>query len=146
MPDVRLITGEPRAVDARLLSGADADGLSALGVADRIGLRIFERNQRDEQVALGLLRQVLALCDDVGKHFGIDFHLVASLLEGDAEHLLCFDGRGDVIRVDCDDIVAALALLLEDFQRRVGIAGRKDPVGDLVLDGARGGLVADVGE
>ena len=42
IPDVRLVAGQAGAVDAGLLAGAHADGLAVLGVADRVGLGVFQ--------------------------------------------------------------------------------------------------------
>ena len=52
MPDIRLVAGKPRAVDAGLLPRTDADRLPVLRIADGVGLRIFQRDQRNDQVAL----------------------------------------------------------------------------------------------
>jgi hypothetical protein len=59
-------------VDAGLLARADADGLSAEGVADGVGLRVFQRDERDDEVARSGFRQVLVCGDDVGKQFAVD--------------------------------------------------------------------------
>ena len=99
-------------MDTRLLARADTDGLAALRVADRIRLCILQRDKRDEQIALGVLGKILALCNNVGEHIGVDLDLIAALLEGNAEHLLCLNGRGDIILINGDDVVAAFTLLL----------------------------------
>ncbi len=46
-PVVRLLPGQARAVDAALLSGADADGLAVFHIADGVGLGILQRDERD---------------------------------------------------------------------------------------------------
>ena len=60
-PVVGLRAGKARAVDAALLAGADADGLAILRVADGVGLRVLERDQGNQQIALSILRQVVAM-------------------------------------------------------------------------------------
>ena len=45
IPDVRLVARKTRAVDAALLAGADADGLSVLRIADGVRLRVFQRDE-----------------------------------------------------------------------------------------------------
>ena len=45
IPDVRLVARQARAVDAALLAGAHADGLSVLDIADGVGLGVFQGDQ-----------------------------------------------------------------------------------------------------
>ena len=56
IPDVRLVACQSGAVNTGLLSGADADGLSVLGIADRVGLGVFQGDQGNDQVAFGAFR------------------------------------------------------------------------------------------
>ena len=58
-PFVSLASCQSGAVDAALLTGSDTDGLSVLDVADRVALRIFQRDESDDQVALSLGVNVL---------------------------------------------------------------------------------------
>ncbi len=145
-PDVRLVARQAGAVDAALLARADADALAAPGVADRIGLGVFESDQRDHKVALRVVGQGFAVGDDVLEKGVVDLELVAPLLKGDPEDVLVLDRRGGVIRIDSDDVVAALALGLQHFERLVGIAGRDDAVGHLARKQLGGLHVAGVGE
>ena len=46
-PDVGLVACETGAVDAALLTGADADGLAVLDVADGVALGVFECDEGD---------------------------------------------------------------------------------------------------
>ena len=134
-------------MDAALLTGSDADGLSVLDVAHRVGLRVFEGNERDDEVTLGFSREGLVLRGDVLKEriIGqVDF--VASLLEGDAEALLVLDGGGAVGGVYLDDVVGALALGLQHLQGFGRVAGGDDSVAYLPVDEACGGLVAFVAQ
>ena len=146
VPVVGLLSGKTGAVDAALLSGADADGLPVLDVADGVGLGILEGNEGDDHVDLRLLRQIFVLGHEVFKQALVYAEVVMSLLEGDAEDILALLSGGDVIRVDLHDIVAALFLGLEDFKRLVGIGGGDDAVGDLVLEVGRGRGIAGVAE
>ena len=146
MPKVRFVPRQARAVDARLLPRPHADRLPVRGKADRIGLRVFEGDEGDDEVGRGLLRQVFVLGDDVFQQICVDLEFVAPLLEGDAEHLFALDGVGAVIGMDLDDVVSPLPLPLQNFQRLGRIAGGDDAVGYLAGDDARRDLVALVGE
>ena len=145
-PGVRLGAGQTGAVDAGLLARAHADGLPVVGIADGVGLGVLEGDQRDDQVDLRLLRQLLVFRDDVLKQRLVDLEVVTALLEGDAEDLLGLLHGRDVALVDGDDVVGALALLLEDLQRLRLIARGDHAVADLAGDQLRGGHVAHVGE
>ena len=111
VPDVGLVACQAGAVDAALLSGADADGLPVLDVADGIGLRVFQRNEGNHQVTLGLGWKIFVLRGDVGEEVvAVQLDFVAPLLEGDAEDVFVLNGRGLVCRVYLDDVVRAFAL------------------------------------
>ena len=146
-PNVGLLTGEARAVDAALLSGTDTDGLPVLDVADAVALRVLERDEGDDQVTTLVLGEVLGHGGDVGKERGIvEADLIAALFEGDAEHLLALDGLGAVGRIDLDDVVRALPLLAKDLECLIGVGRCDDTVADLTLDEEGCGTVAGVGE
>ena len=49
-PVVRLVACQTGAVDAALLAGAHADGLTVLDVADGVGLGVFQGDEADDQV------------------------------------------------------------------------------------------------
>ena len=51
MPYIRLVAGKARAVYPRLLAGAYAYGLSALGIAYGIGLRVFKSDKSYEKIS-----------------------------------------------------------------------------------------------
>ena len=97
-------------MNAALLAGSDANGLTALDVAHRIRLGIFEGDEGDGEVAKGgggqffVLRGTLVEQMRIGK-----IHFVAPLFEGDAEHLLAFDGIGAVIGVDLQNAISSFA-------------------------------------
>ena len=146
IPVVRLLSGQTRAVDAALLTRAHADGLTVLDVADGVGLRVLERDEGDDHVDLRVLGQILVLRDDVREHVLIDHEIVASLLEGDAEHVLVLRRGGQIVRIDLHDVVVALFLGFQDLQRLVGVARGDDAVGHLILEVARGRSVAGVGQ
>ena len=133
-PDIGLVTSQTGTVNAALLSGTDTDGLSVLDVANRVRLRIFQRDEGDNQVALGLRCKGLVLRGDIlkqGRVVELDF--VAALLEGDAIDLLALDGLRFVCRVNLDDIVGSLALVLQNLDGLGGVVGGNDAVRDLAL-------------
>ena len=146
-PDVGFLPGQASAVNAALLSGSDADGLTVLHVADTIGLRILQCDEGNHQIALGLGREHLVLRGNVlqqGRIVKADF--IAALLKSDAEHLLAFHGVGTVVKINLDNIIGALAFLLQDFQSLVSVAGGDDAVAHLALDDERRGLVAHIAQ
>ena len=136
-PAVRLAAREARAVDAALLARADADGLPVIRIADRIRLRVFQRDERDEQVALRRARQLLRLRRDVLQAVLRDGHIVALLRERHAEDLLRLDRGRLVGRIHLDHEIAALALRLQDFQRLRAVRRRDDAVRHLALQKRR---------
>ena len=94
-------------MDAALLAGADADGLAVLGVADGVRLRVFERNERNDHVALRVIGKILIFGDDVHKQRLVDLAVVAALLERDAEDVLLLLRGGNVGGVHLHDVVLA---------------------------------------
>ena len=89
----------------------------------------------DDKVALGLVGERLVLCRYVLEQCRVvKAHLVASLLEGYAEHLLVLHGSGGVLRVYLNDVVCALALNLQYFECLGGVARSYDTVADLALE------------
>ena len=146
IPDIGLVASKTRAVDTALLARADADGLSVLRVADGVRLRVFESDQRDDQVALGVLRQILLLRNDVFQQLLVDFQLVAALLKGHAEHILVLHRSRTVIGIDLHHVVGTLTLRLENLQGFVRIAGGNDAVRNLAREKGSRLLVTHVGE
>ena len=146
-PDVGLVAGQAGAVDAALLSRADADGLSVLHVADGVALGVLQGDEGNHQVALRLVREGLVGRRDVLEQGRVvQFDLVAPLLEGDAEHLFVFHGGRHVVRVNLDDVVGAFALFAQDLERFFRVVRRYDPVAHLSLDEGGGGGVARVAQ
>ena len=91
------------------------DGCSGCGsadhrVADRVRLRIFQGDERDDQVADSAVGQFLVRGHDVAQQFPIDLKIIAPLLEGDAVDLLVLDGIGNIARIDLHDIIIAFPL------------------------------------
>lgn len=120
---------------------------SVLDVADGVALRIFQRDEGDDQVALSLRGERLVLRRNVlEERRVVEAHLVATLLEGDAKHLLALDGGRGVGRVYLDDTVGALALLAEDLQGLWSVAWGYHAVAHLALDEACRGFVANVAQ
>ena len=120
-------------MDARLLARAHADGLAAQRIAHGIRLRVFERNQRDQQIAHGAVGISLLA---VGRFSSMEAQLdvVVPLLEGDAIAHLALQRSGPVSGIDLHHVVSALALVFEDFQRFRFVAGRDDPIRYLAGD------------
>ena len=133
-------------MDAALLAGAHADGLAVFHVAHGVGLGVLQGDEGDNQIPLGLLGEGLVLGGQVFQQAPVDFQLVAALLKGDAEHVLVLHRGGLVLGVNLHHVVAALALLLQDGQGLIGVAGGDDAVGHLPLQQQSGLLVAHVGE
>ena len=145
-PDIRLIARQTGAMNTGLLASAHADHLAALCVADGVGLRVFQRNQGNQQVALCIFRDILVVRHHIGEHGFVDFDLIAALLKRDTVYILALHRSRLIVRVDLHHIVVALTLRLEDFQRFVGITGGDDAVGYLAGQQRRGFFVADVGQ
>ena len=99
-------------MDTGLLSGTDADGLTVLDIAYGIGLGILQSDQGDLHIDQGTLRDLLVHSHDIGQQVTIDVQLVTTLLKSDTIYLLVLDGSGPVGRIDLDDIVSTLFLLL----------------------------------
>ena len=131
-------------MDAALLAGADADGLTADGVADGIGLGVLQGDHGDGQIHFGAVGQVLVLGHDVGEEIVIDDQFVAALFEGHAEDLFALQGSGLVFWIDLDDAVAALFFLLQKLEGLRLITGSDDAIGDLTADDAGGGVITRI--
>ena len=146
-PDVGLVAGKARAVNAALLSRTDTDGLSVLGVAHGVALRIFQRDERNAQVADSLGREGLVVGRNVFKEgIGGEVDVVASLLEGNAEHLLALQRFGAVVGVYFKDAIRALALGAEHFEGFFRKVGGNHAVAHFALDEQCSGKVAGIGK
>ncbi len=64
---------------------------------------------------MALSGRFLFFRNDSGEHIRADFKLITALLEGDAEDILVLDFVQDIVRVNFNDIVAALAFCSENF-------------------------------
>ena len=99
-------------MDAALLSGTDADGLSVLHIAHAVALGVLEDDEGDDEISLGLITEVLVFCWDIREErIIVKLDVIAPLLEGNAENLSPCDGCGNVIWIYLDDIISAFALL-----------------------------------
>ena len=146
-PDISLLSGKTCAMDAALLTGTDADGLSVLHIAHGVRLRVLQRNQANHQVAACIVGECLVLSGDVLEQGRVvEANLVASLLERDAEHLLALDGSRTVVGIDADDVVRSLALCTQNLECLGRVVGSDDAVAHLALDDEGRGLVAGVAQ
>ena len=146
-PDVCLVASEACAVDAALLTGTDADSLTVLHVAYRVRLCVLQCDERDDEVADSFLGEILRLCRYVLEQCRVvEAHLVASLFERHAEHLLALNWSRHVVRVNLYYVICALALRTEDFESLVGEVGSNHTVAHLTLDECSGSSVASVAE
>ena len=133
-PDIGLVACQTSTVNTALLTSSDTDGLTVLHVADGVRLRIFQSDEGDDQVALGLWSEGLVLCGDVLEEgIVIELDLIAALFEGDAEHLFALDGLRHVCRINLNHIISALAFFLQDLDGLRGIVGGDHTVRNLTL-------------
>ncbi len=145
-PGIGLTAGKTCAMDSRLLTGADADGLTVISIANGIRLRVFKSDKSDDEIARGSLREFFVFGDDIRQQSVVDLELVSSLLEGDAVDLLALDRVGLEARVDLNNIVCTLALGLEYLKCFIGIVGCDNAVRNLALEKRCGQGVAGVGK
>ena len=146
-PDVGFRTCQTGAVNAALLAGADADGLTVFHIANGVRLRVFEGNEGDGEIAHGRGGQLLVLRGALVEEVRIrKIHLVASLFEGDAEHLFAFDGIGYVVGIHLQNAIRAFALGLQDLERFGGEPRGYNAVAHFAFDEQGGCLVAFVGK
>ncbi len=95
-------------MDPRLLSRADADDLPVERERDGVGLRVSQRDQPDDQVALGVIGQRPLLGDDVLEQAFIDRAVIAPLLERHAEDVARLARARLVPGVDLEHEIAAV--------------------------------------
>lgn len=107
---------------------------------------IFQRDKGDDQVALRFVREVFVVGRDVGQQAFVQFDLVTSLFECDAENIFVLDGGRAVGQIDFDDIVSAFPFILQDFKCLRRIVGSNDAVGNFAVDKACSRFVACVAE
>ena len=134
VPDVCFVTSQSCAVDSGLLTSANADRLTVFCEAYRVGLCIFQSDQRDDQVAFCFFRQFFVFCYDVFQQSFVDFEVVSALFECDTEYLFYFLYFRNVVGVDFYDIVVAVSFGFQDFQCFVCVAGSDDTVGNFSFD------------
>ena len=99
-------------MDTGLLPRADADRLSVLYIADRVGLRIFQSDHRDRQIHFRRVCKLFVVCNDIREEILINMQFIPSLFKCNAVHFLALQRRGHIIRVDLDHIVVPFFLLL----------------------------------
>ena len=121
-------------MNSGLLAGTDADGLTVNSVANGVGLGVLQGDQRNDQVDLCAFGQILVGSNDVLQQMCADLEIIAALLKCNAENLLALLYIGDIILVDLDHVISALALGFQNFQSLVGITGGDNAVGNLGLD------------
>jgi len=130
-PFVGLAARKSCAVDSGLLSGTDADSLTALGEADGVRLCIFQSNERNDQVDLGVIRNIFILRNDIAEEVAVDGQFISALLEYDSEHLLMLDRIRSVFRIDPDNRVVSLFLCFQKLKRIRIVSRSNNSVGYL---------------
>ena len=143
-PRIRFAARETGAVDSGLLSRANADCLPVECVANRVRLRVFERNQGDQQVADGGFGKFLVFGHDVLQKSRRNFKVVSALFKGDSKDLLALGLRRYVQRVDLHDVVVALPLGFQDFQSLGVVSGCNDSVRNFPTDQLSRGNIARI--
>ena len=145
-PVVCLIASQSDAVHPGLLSGADANCLAVLDIANRVGLGVLQGNQRDQQIHASLFRQILVLRDDILQLRLVQLEEVMALLKDYTKDFSPLLKLGNIIGVNLHHIVVALFLGLEDGQRLLGITGGNDAVRNLSLQIGGGGSITHIRE
>ena len=130
-PYVCLITSQACAVNPALLARTDANGLSILCIAHRIGLGIFQGDERDNEIPGSFGGNILIVRDNILQHICIYFYLIASLLKGNAVYILLLYRIRLIAWVNFNNIIIALAFALQNLQCFVRVAGRNYTVGHL---------------
>ena len=95
---------------SRLLTCTDTDCLTVLNIAYRVGLGIFESNERNKQVDLCVFWQFFVLGNDIVEQLFVDLQVVSSLFKGNTDTSLCSDFLWNIGRIDLDYIVAAFGV------------------------------------
>ena len=133
-------------MDAGLLPGPHTDGHAVFYIADRIGLGIFQRNQRHQQIAYSCVGNLFVpgrtLCQQVRR----DLRVVAALLKGNAEDLLGLLFLRNIIRIHLHYEVSAFPFAFKDLQGFFRIAGGNDAVGNFPFQQQGRFFVADIGQ
>ena len=146
MPDIRLIACQPCTVDSGLLSRANTDSLSVLREAYGIGLRIFQRNQRDNQVTLCIFRQFLVFCYNIIQQRVVNLEIVPSLLECYAVNLFFLLFLRHIVRVNLYNIIVPIPFAFQNFKRSVSISRRNNAIRNLTLNQPCRCFVADIAQ
>mmetsp|Transcript_15992 Transcript_15992/g.42294 ORF Transcript_15992/g.42294 Transcript_15992/m.42294 type:complete len:537 (+) Transcript_15992:169-1779(+) len=121
------------AIHAALLAGPDADHHAVLGVADRIGLRVLDRDHAQNHVQLGLLAQLLLGRHHLRQEAGVADLVVALLHETEAADHSVFHLRELEVIVCLQHNELASLLGLQDLQGLGLETRRDDAVADLDL-------------
>ena len=146
-PLISLRTSQTGTVDTALLTGTDTDSLTILYVAYRVTLSILQGDERDNQIALSLRSESLVLGRNILEESRIiKLHLVASLFEGNTEHLLALDRSWHIVRINLDNAVGTLALLLQNLDSLRSVAWSNDTIAYLTLDEEGCSLVAYIAQ
>ena len=133
-PDVGFIACQTGAVDAALLTGANADSLAIFHIANAVALCVFQCDKRNHQVTTSSLGKILVLCGDVFKKGGgVKLYFIATLFKGDAKDLFALKGLRNIVGVYLDDVVGALPLGTQDFHRFGGEVGGYHAIAYLTL-------------
>ncbi len=134
-------------MNAALLTGANADCLTVLHVAYRIGLGIFEGDERDDKIATSLGGKILVLGGDVGEErIVVEIDFITSLFESNTIDHLALNGSRAVGWIHLNDAVGSLALGLKNGEGLGFVAWGNDTITHFAVDETGSSHIAYIGE
>ena len=103
-------------MDSGLLSCTDSDSLTTFCITYRVGLCIFQCDQRNDQVDFSRIRNFFILCHNISKEIAVDFQLISSLLKSHTKYLFVLNRVRNVVWIDFDDVIFTTFFCFQDFQ------------------------------
>ncbi|KAH3665931.1 hypothetical protein OGAPHI_004120 [Ogataea philodendri] len=134
------------AVDSGLLSGTQTDHHTVLGVADRVGLGVFQSDGSHSQIDGSLLGQVGVLGNELLERRRVDDGVVSLLLQSDSVNLSGLCRLWCVIRIDLQNTVLSTLLFLENLKGGWLVAWSNHTVTDFFGDDRGGWHIDNVGK
>ena len=117
-----------------LLSCTNTDSLSIFYETYRVGLCIFQDDQRNLHITFCFLCKLFILCHNIGKHCIIDLKLLTALLKSYTKYFFVFQRSRYKVLIDLDHIVVSFFLLLQDLQCFLCVSRCNNTVRYLSLD------------